>query len=90
MKRLIEHGIGSAVALFVAANAYRALRRRRREARFNRYMSDLHAQPADTATTLAHFWLGSLFTRYGTDEQVDDWYRLTHGWPDLTTTRGQS
>jgi hypothetical protein len=77
----IERTAGTAAVALVAIIAYRKAKRQRREQRFDRYMAQLHAQSADLGTTLAHFWLGQLFARYGTDAQLDDWIRLTHGYP---------
>lgn len=70
-------------ALYVVRDEARRQRRRRRVERFNRYMERLRARPADTAETLAHFWVGQLFAHHGTDEQLDDWIRLAHGYPPL-------
>jgi hypothetical protein len=75
----IARCLGIATTLYVIIGAYRDARISRRKAQFYRYVTELHGKPADLGTTLAHFWLGQLFTRHGSDTQLDDWYRLTHG-----------
>jgi len=70
------------LALLATVAVWRRVRGQRRVDHFNRRLHALHAEQADAGTTLAHFWLGSLLARHGTDEQMDDWYRLTHGGPD--------
>ena len=71
--------LGTATTLYVIVSAYREARRRRRQERFDRYITGLHVKSADLGMVLAHFWLGQLFARHGSDTQLDDWYRLTHG-----------
>ena len=73
--------IGDMVALYVIASEISRSRKRRRIERFNRYMIQLHSRPVDMPITFSHFLIGKLYARYGTSKQLDDWYRLMHGWP---------
>jgi hypothetical protein len=71
--------IGQAVAALVAWRAWREAREVRREARLGGYISAVHSREATPGETVATFWLGRLYARYGTDRQLEDWYRIVHG-----------
>jgi len=67
------------IGFVMALLFWRQIRAERRERRLRQRIEKLHASEADLPTVIAHFWLGSLFARYGSDRQLDDWYRLTQG-----------
>lgn len=71
--------IGEVISLIVLVNTFRQVRKLRRLCRLRDYIHKVHQQPANLGETIGHFWLGSMYARYGTDRQLDDWYAIMHG-----------
>jgi hypothetical protein len=71
--------IGKVVTAWLVWRCWRSVRADRRGARLRTHIERVHAEPASLEATLATFWLGRLFARYGSAAQLDDWYSIVHG-----------